>query len=782
MRWNTWEPDGGRRIPRRILQVPKDQQPLLERDDSWHPMRSGNIPVPEAILSSAEEAYLESKAPRPPTVPNPQLVHPPATTSQNRKRSTPPDFDEEDPVGDRRVTRQVLQVPKDQQPLLERDDSWHSARSGSGNVPEPEAVLSSAKEAYLESNAPRRKQKPQPQASPPPPTIPSPQLVHPSATASQIRKRSAPPDFDEEDSGERQVSWSPSPSRHLRPDSSPDAVPMEGVETLPAQRLPLSRSPSRSLRRRIPQPVPPPSSSQVSDELEIEVPLAITHVPEAAPPKKSLRPLSPTPPSAQIIPSTLKGIASSARPETKRFRRMVDISSRFSPPLAELATPVPPTSTAGGMTATATSPAFSQLDSSNFAPPSPSPIPLRHVIKDPARSLQNSSASDRPPPNGPPSQVPFVAFRTAYPEFSATLNDFLRAVLSVQSLQQQSRLPEFLYDDYIRVFCQDYMDYVKGHDPTTQPLPIFKYYNENVSIPEYTERIILRANLSDVLDCYPTEVAALRSGVRGSIQKEPAASNNRRSFSYRDSSTSRKRSIETVNPPSLAVEVAKPPVQSAEVVKPAIHTAELAFDPIEVAEATQPQPPRKPFSRSTSINSLSNRSFSAAAVPAPEKTLARRVSPVREAPTSILPSIEAPRPSSATPRPPIPTKRPAVAISPMETQPRMASPVLGHDRRKSSPMASATTSIQASPLPSRLAPSTAGTHAAETIPETVARPKFSSRPSHGGVPSSTAKSTKSRKSAAALMDPAERDRRWRKHLESRRQSSAPGGSAGAAPA
>lgn len=780
MRLNTWAPDGSRRIPRRILQVPKDQQPLLERDDSWHPTRSGNVPVPEAVLSAAKQAYLEPKAPRPTTAPNPQPVQPPATAAQNRKRSTPPGFDEEDAVGDRRVTRRMLQVPKDQQPLLERDESWRPARSG--NVAVPEAVLSSAKETYLESNASRLKQKPQPPASPPPQTAPSPPVVDPPATVSQFRKRSAPPDFDEDDSGQREVSWSLSPSRHLRPDSSPDPEPMEGVETLPAQRLP-SRSPSRPTRRRISHPIPPPSSSQVSEELEVEVPLAITSVPEPAPPKMSLRPRGPTPPSAQVISSTIKSVASSARPETKRFRRMKDITSHFSPPPAELATPVPPTSTAGGITATATSPAFSQLASSHVAPPSPSPIPSRKVLKDPARSLQNSSSSDRPPPNGPPSQVPFVTFRTAYPDFSATLNDFLRAVLSVQSLQQQSRLPEFLYDDYIRVFCKDYMDYVKGHDPTAQPLPIFKYYNENVTIPEYTQRIILRANLSDVLDCYPTEVAALRNGVRASIQKDPAASNNRRSFSYRDSSTSRKRSAELTNPPTVAVEVVKSPVQNAEVVKPATHTAELAFDPIEVTEAPQPRPPRKPFSRSPSINSLSNRSFSTTAVPAPEKTLPRRISPVREAPTPILPSIEAPpRPSEATPRPPIPTKPPAVAISPMETQPRMASPILGHDRRKTFPSASTTTSIQASPLPSRPPPSTTGTNAAETIPETVARPKSSSRASHGGAPASTAKSTKSRKSAAALMDPVERDRRWRKHLESRRQSSAPGGSAaGAAP-
>lgn len=697
------------------------------------------------------------------------------------------------PDGSHRISRRILQVPKDQQPLLERDDSWHPTRSG--NIPVPEAVLSSAKETYLESNVSRLKQKSQPPASPPPQTATSPPVVDPPATASQVRKRPAPPDFDEEDSGAREVSWSPTPSRHL----SPDAEPMEGVETLPAHRLP-SLSPSRPTRRRISNPIPPPGSSQVSDELEIEVPLAITSVPEPAPPNMSLRPLGPTPPSAQVIPWTIKSVTSSARPGTKPFRRMKDISSHFSPPPAELATPVPPTSMAGGMTATATSPAFSQLASSNVAPPSPSPIPSRKVLKEPARSLQNSSSSDRPPPNGPPSQVPFVAFRTAYPDFSATLNDFLRAVLSVQSLQQQSRLPEFLYDDYIRVFCKDYMDYVKSHDPTAQPLPIFKYYNENVTIPEYTQRVILRANLSDVLDCYPTEVAALRNGVRASIQKDPAASNNRRSFSYRDSSMTRKRSAELANPPTPAVEVVKPAVQTAEVVKPATHTAELAFDPIEVAEASQPQPQpqpaRKPFSRSTSINSLSNRSFSTTAVPAPEKTLPRRVSRVREAPTPILPSIEAPpRPSKATPRAPPPPKRPAVAISPMETQPRMTSPILGHDRHKTFPMASTSTSIQASPLPSRPPPSTAGTNAAETLPETVARPKSSSqashgggvptstaRHSHGGAPASTAKSIKSRKSTAALMDPAERDRRWRKHLESRRQSSAPGGSAaGAAP-
>src|SRR4051812_19486170 len=96
---NTWAPVGNRRIPRRILQVPKAQQPLLDRDDIWHPARYA---VPDDVIASAKEAYLDSMAPRPKLKEKsqPRTSLPPPTSSP----AAPPDSDDDESREEREVS------------------------------------------------------------------------------------------------------------------------------------------------------------------------------------------------------------------------------------------------------------------------------------------------------------------------------------------------------------------------------------------------------------------------------------------------------------------------------------------------------------------------------------------------------------------------------------------------------------------------------------------------------------------------------------------------------
>ncbi|EEY17759.1 conserved hypothetical protein [Verticillium alfalfae VaMs.102] len=59
---------------------------------------------------------------------------------------------------------------------------------------------------------------------------------------------------------------------------------------------------------------------------------------------------------------------------------------------------------------------------------------------------------------------PLETFQSAYRSFDGSLGDFVRACVSLKSLRRERRLPVFLYDDFVRVFCDDYIQYVSETD------------------------------------------------------------------------------------------------------------------------------------------------------------------------------------------------------------------------------------------------------------------------------------------------------------------------------
>ncbi|RKU40690.1 hypothetical protein DL546_001084 [Coniochaeta pulveracea] len=135
---------------------------------------------------------------------------------------------------------------------------------------------------------------------------------------------------------------------------------------------------------------------------------------------------------------------------------------------------------------------------------------------------QTSSNSEVIPPNGPASQAPFTAFCVAYPGFAqydrsglrpASIGVFVSAVVAIEALLHLRQLPEFLYDDFIRVFCKDYLVYIDEWYSVPregQPLTAIQWYNENVPEPMYTKKVMNRHNLQDVGRAYPEKYAAAR--------------------------------------------------------------------------------------------------------------------------------------------------------------------------------------------------------------------------------------------------------------------------------
>ncbi|KAK3329471.1 hypothetical protein B0H66DRAFT_597054 [Apodospora peruviana] len=457
----------------------------------------------------------------------------------------------------RKISRDDVLVPKDQQTLLDRADAWSKA----GVPNSPPDVLEAVRALYMR----KRKMTKQSAVLLPKPAEETPSREHRDGTSTSTDERST----------SRSISWSPSPVRDATTSGrgqESDAPSPTPVRPLPAPKPALLRALSRTDMM-----VYSSSAAPSESGLEVEVPRAL--VTDLEPVNRAAAAVvpEPTPPSAQIIPSTYEAPADSAKqPEPKRRRKMKPMPRSPEQVNLELATPITPTflqqhgSTAGSShppklptlpphrTSAHAAVAVEEDDQATAGstpatfPTAPSPfndasssismyqgaqvtvdspsvrvsevqppitsshpsLPAIHGVQAAAAATahdtpnkQLSSSSEKVPPNGPPSQVPFTTFKLAYPDFKGSLMDFVRSVHVIKYLQKRKLLNEFLYDDLVRVFCGDYLEYIEDAETFNEkPLPIQEWYNENVSKPAYTKGVLRRANLTDVLDKYPNEV------------------------------------------------------------------------------------------------------------------------------------------------------------------------------------------------------------------------------------------------------------------------------------
>ncbi len=168
------------------------------------------------------------------------------------------------------------------------------------------------------------------------------------------------------------------------------------------------------------------------------------------------------------------------------------------------------------------------------------------LIRPPEAASQESPTLSKLPPNGRASQVPHAAFRIKYERFRGSVDDFIRAIICVDDLRKKKALPEFLYDDFIRAFCEEYIQYISetaGH-PGEQPLTAIKWYNDNVERPRYLEGVITKENIESVLERYQAEVQAIKGSIDSQKEgelREPAHGEDQASPSLTRSSSTRVR-------------------------------------------------------------------------------------------------------------------------------------------------------------------------------------------------------------------------------------------------
>ncbi|KAK7713374.1 hypothetical protein SLS64_004624 [Diaporthe eres] len=117
-------------------------------------------------------------------------------------------------------------------------------------------------------------------------------------------------------------------------------------------------------------------------------------------------------------------------------------------------------------------------------------------------------------------RTPYEEFKAAYPDYEESTRAFIRACLAVEKLESERALPEFLYDDFVRVHSTVYMDYYGEAQirKYNEVLKATQWYNENVKDMVYTKKIIRRDNLPAVLKAHSIAVRQIRESIRAAIE------------------------------------------------------------------------------------------------------------------------------------------------------------------------------------------------------------------------------------------------------------------------
>lgn len=117
-------------------------------------------------------------------------------------------------------------------------------------------------------------------------------------------------------------------------------------------------------------------------------------------------------------------------------------------------------------------------------------------------------------------RTPYEEFKAAYPDYEESTRAFIRACLAVERLESERALPEFLYDDFVRVHSTVYMDYYGEAQirKYNEVLKATQWYNENVKDMVYTKKIIRRDNLPEILKAHSTAVQQIRESIRAAIE------------------------------------------------------------------------------------------------------------------------------------------------------------------------------------------------------------------------------------------------------------------------
>ncbi|KAF4124961.1 hypothetical protein GMORB2_3800 [Geosmithia morbida] len=111
---------------------------------------------------------------------------------------------------------------------------------------------------------------------------------------------------------------------------------------------------------------------------------------------------------------------------------------------------------------------------------------------------------------------PFEMFLTTYPSYitqhSGSLALFVKACMCLDHMAKHRSLHRCLWDDFIRAFSAQYLDYVRD---ATDPLVASDWYNDRDELPLFSAQVVRKENLGAILELYSDEVAKAKRYVVG---------------------------------------------------------------------------------------------------------------------------------------------------------------------------------------------------------------------------------------------------------------------------
>ncbi|WYZ44220.1 hypothetical protein EsH8_VII_000656 [Colletotrichum jinshuiense] len=110
-------------------------------------------------------------------------------------------------------------------------------------------------------------------------------------------------------------------------------------------------------------------------------------------------------------------------------------------------------------------------------------------------------------------QEPLEAFCSAYPSYTGSSGDFVRACMTIKDLRRKRALPKWLYDDFIRAFVDGFIPYIETLDEGESPFTALQWYVENVDRPSFQSGIVTGENLHQVFKFYSGEFKSARESL-----------------------------------------------------------------------------------------------------------------------------------------------------------------------------------------------------------------------------------------------------------------------------
>lgn len=491
-----------RLIRRRYVQIPGAQKELLERPDAWSENLSsgprGMMNVPPEVLQGIKDFHVRTHV-KPTQQSHPTQPASPAEASAPPKSSSP----EQPPSS----------------PKLSQDDQASDGDSQISWSPSP-------------SHSPPGVRPVQPTEKREPGSFSKHQPVSQSPIS---QKRKTPP----------------RPFSSGRPSSTAqsDGVPYEplsvlGQETYP----PVNRAANRVLETQstLPAATPPsaqfeviPSTFETTGEgagVEVSRSLKRRRVEDTRLSDKDYETIEPTLPLSKANPEPR-----STAPHKDQNSSATSVSTPSFPSQTAVEQPQP-----SNLLQSASASGSDQRSSSNYAPtyegrPRGTPTQQKQVLRHPASGSSMAPAPGQRPADsnhldhvGRPQadveniighRTPYQEFRATYPDYEESTRAFIRACLCVEKLEYERALPEFLYDDFVRVHSTVYMDYYGEAQirKYSEVLKATQWYNENVKEMVYTKKVIRRDNLPAILKAHAPAVRQIRESIRAAIDAHPLA-------------------------------------------------------------------------------------------------------------------------------------------------------------------------------------------------------------------------------------------------------------------